>query len=147
MRTTRVELARTWIEECNKKHVSCVAPERLKFPTRVLDVGDNFLGIIFLKETMHSDQDRYITLSHCWGEEQIITTTTGSLEQRKSGILLSQLTNAFRPAVEITRGLRVRYLWIDSLFIIQDDKHDWEIESASWLNLAATNSKDGKGGC
>lgn len=49
----------------------------------------------------------------------------------------------------------MRYLWIDSLCIIQDDKADWEIESAkmadvymySQLNLAATHSSSGRGGC
>jgi hypothetical protein len=96
-----------------------------------------------------------MSLSHCWGKEQIITTTTNTLQDRKAGIKISELPKTFRHAIRITRGLGIRYLWIDSLCIIQDDKKDWEIESAkmadvymcSHLNLAATHSRNGKGGC
>ncbi|PVH88185.1 HET-domain-containing protein, partial [Cadophora sp. DSE1049] len=96
-----------------------------------------------------------MSLSHCWGLEQIITTTTNTLQERKVGIKLSDLSKTFRHAVEITRGLGIRYLWIDSLCIIQDDMKDWEVESAkmadvymnSQLNIAATHSSSGKGGC
>jgi Heterokaryon incompatibility protein (HET) len=53
-----------------------------------------------------------------------------------------------------TRKLRIRYLWIDSLCIIQDDKEDWRKESAmmcsvfqgSTLTLCATASPDSRGG-
>ncbi len=35
----------------------------------------------------------------------------------------------FRDAVTVTRGLGIKYIWIDSLCIIQDDDEDWENES------------------
>ena len=49
----------------------------------------------------------------------------------------------------LTRVLQVRYLWIDSLCIIQTDRSDWERESArmadvyrnAYLTIAASNSK------
>ncbi|KAH7370060.1 hypothetical protein BKA65DRAFT_386907, partial [Rhexocercosporidium sp. MPI-PUGE-AT-0058] len=40
------------------------------------------------------------------------------------------LPATFRDAVVITRLLGVKYLWIDSLCIIQDQLSDWEHESA-----------------
>ena len=48
-----------------------------------------------------------------------------------------------------------RYLWIDSLYIIQDDEEDWareaaamaKIYSGSLCTLAALSSRDGAGGC
>jgi hypothetical protein len=48
-----------------------------------------------------------------------------------------------------------KYLWIDSLCIIQDDADGWELESArmssvygcSSINIAATSAKDGSVGC
>jgi hypothetical protein len=48
-----------------------------------------------------------------------------------------------------------RYLWIDSLYIIQDDEDDWEFEAAgmaavysnAMLTFAATAAPDGSGGC
>ncbi|KAK0725063.1 hypothetical protein B0H67DRAFT_658060, partial [Lasiosphaeris hirsuta] len=44
------------------------------------------------------------------------------------------LPRNFQEAVTLTRDLGLKYLWIDSLCIIQDDPHDWEVESG---NMAA----------
>lgn len=96
-----------------------------------------------------------MTLSHCWGPSQLITTTRDTIKDRIAGIELKDLTKTFRDAVSLTRNLGIRYLWIDSLCIIQLDKGDWEIEvnkmrivySQSYLNIAATSSKEGAGGC
>ncbi len=137
----------------------CDRQKHSRLPSRVIDVGQNDSDVVCLLETkaVNDKYAPYMTLSHCWGKgpEQIITTTTNTLENRKSGIPMSQLSKTFRDAVKITRGLGIQYLWIDSLCIIQDDKLDWEIESAkmadvymsSQLNLAATHSNSGKGGC
>ncbi|KAH7347982.1 hypothetical protein BKA66DRAFT_401653, partial [Pyrenochaeta sp. MPI-SDFR-AT-0127] len=35
----------------------------------------------------------------------------------------------FRDAINITRELRFQYLWIDSLYIIQNDLEEWRRES------------------
>lgn len=43
---------------------------------------------------------------------------------------ISSMSKNLRDAVVITRLLGIRYLWIDSLCIIQNSKADWEIESA-----------------
>jgi hypothetical protein len=55
----------------------------------------------------------------------------------------------------VTHELGMRYIWIDSLCIIQDDIVDWEGESKkmgeaygnSKVTLAALKSEDGHGGC
>lgn len=48
----------------------------------------------------------------------------------------------------MTRRLGVRYIWIDSLCICQDDKQDWERESARmdsiYSNLYLTIAATGK---
>lgn len=89
-----------------------------------------------------------------WGKAQIITTTTSTLAERIEGIAMESLSNTFRDAVEVTRQMNVRYLWIDSLCIIQNDLVDWEKESAKMgsyysnalFNIAAVSSSDGSGG-
>lgn len=83
------------------------------------------------------------------------TTTSSSLAGRFQGIRLAELPKTFRDAVIITRTLGVRYLWIDSLCIIQDDVKDWETESKnmaevfqnSILTIAASASPDNRTGC
>jgi hypothetical protein len=144
------------MKKCNEGHALCSRPIDSRLPTRVIDVDlDEKSDTVYLKETRDSDRDPYMSLSHCWGKEQIITTTTNTLQDMKAGIKISELPKTFRHAIRITRGLGIRYLWIDSLCIIQDDEKDWEFESAkmadvymcSQLNLAATHSSNGKGGC
>jgi hypothetical protein len=102
-------------------------------------------------------QPEYTTLSHCWGppENRPITTTKANLKDRMTLISMNELSNTFRDAVRITRELGERYLWIDSLCIIQDDGDDWAREAAlmaevygqSFCTLAALDSKDSTEGC
>jgi len=97
----------------------------------------------------------YVTLSHCWGAKQIITTTKETLQSRLAGISWKDLSKTFQDAIIITNNLGYRYIWIDSMCIIQNDHQDWELESKnmgsiyqnSVLTIAAGRSKDGDGGC
>lgn len=63
---------------------------------------------------------------------------------------MAELPRTFREAIALTRAMRVDYLWIDSLCIVQDDKDDWERECVTMgqlyeralLVLAAAGSSD-----
>ena len=46
-------------------------------------------------------------------------------------INFSHLPQTFRDAMEVAQRLGIRYLWIDSLCIIQDSVEDWQKESAT----------------
>lgn len=149
---------RQWLNECDvDSECSVNRRSRTQLPTRVLDLGKDPSpqDSIKLFETEGAeDGDVYMTLSHRWGPTQFITTTRDTLEQRIAGITLSDLSETFKDAVSLTRKLGIRYLWIDSLCIIQKDKEDWEREAGkmgsvyfqSFLNVAATSSADGNGG-
>ncbi|RGP70195.1 hypothetical protein FSPOR_4095 [Fusarium sporotrichioides] len=53
----------------------------------------------------------------------------GSIERwMDSCIPLDSLTKTFREAIVIARSLGFKYIWIDSLCIIQDDPQDWAYE-------------------
>lgn len=123
-------------------------------PSRLLQVGTDISAEVRLVENL-SVSGQYMTLSYCWGSSRPLTTTRGTLQQRKTKIALEDLPKTFRDAVHITRRLGIPYLWIDSLCIIQDELQDWEVESSkmagiysgSYLNLAAMSSVDSRGGC
>lgn len=65
------------------------------------------------------------------------------------------MPKTFQDAVVITRRLGIRYLWIDALCIIQDDRSDWEKESAKMgaiyslahVTIAADSGRDCNSGC
>lgn len=103
-----------------------------ELPTRLIDVGTDSNGPIRLIQTNSKMQDRYIALSHCWGQlsdDQRCCTYESNLNQRMADIPYDQLPATFKDAVRVTRALGVRYLWIDSLCIIQRNAKDWAKES------------------
>jgi hypothetical protein len=59
----------------------------------------------------------------------MLKTTHTSLDAHK-GIPRNNLLKTFQDVVIITRKLSIRYLWIDSLCIIQQDQSDRETEAA-----------------
>lgn len=100
----------------------------------------------------------YTALSYCWGSAQKsdrpYLTTTKTLEKHLSEIPLDILPKTLRDAVLLTRAVGIRYLWIDSLCIIQDSNDDWEKEAATMgtvyararLVIAATIGRDADAG-
>jgi hypothetical protein len=95
----------------------------------------------------------YVTLSHRWGEGEMFKLTLSNLERCKQGTPIGDLPQTFADAVQVTRRLQVRYIWIDSLCIIQDSTEDWQAESVqmqrvyacSLLNISAAGPGDSCG--
>ncbi|KAH8886378.1 HET-domain-containing protein, partial [Thozetella sp. PMI_491] len=126
-------------------------------PTRVIDVGDKMdQTTVRLVET-HGTRNNYAALSHCWGppNKQPLRTVKATFQQHLLGISLSQLPKTFRDAVAIARLVKLRYLWIDSLCIIQDDLEDWtkeapcmgQLYNRAHLVIAASGARDSSEGC
>ncbi|KAM7205869.1 Heterokaryon incompatibility protein (HET) domain containing protein [Rhypophila sp. PSN 637] len=92
----------------------------------------------------------YLTLSHCWGSrksaELLLKTRQHNIRQHHQQIPWADIPPLFRDAISLVRALGYRYIWIDSLCIIQDDDEDWMTESAAMaeiysnavLNIAGT---------
>jgi hypothetical protein len=65
------------------------------------------------------------------------------------------LSKTFREAINIAKDLGVKYIWIDSLCIIQEGDEDFRQEAAlmcdvysgSYINIAASGALDGTQGC
>ena len=155
-------LQRYW--DCTEKHSSCndSAGDPL-LPTRVLDLGlsasgsDLLSADLKLHEKIGNEYAPYICLSHCWGSPtgpQPMTTTKKTLHGRKERICFTSLPKTFQDAVVFARKMHFRYLWIDSLCILQDDSRDWRVESARMQKIysdasitiaatVATNSHEG----
>ena len=160
------ELIRSWIDDCLLHHDACkttvsgdVIGENImpRLPKRVLDIGDApYSPFVKLVET-HGRSGRYVGLSHCWGSitKQPLKTTKDSIKDHLNGIAFKMLPKTFQDAVTVTRTIGIRYLWIDSLCILQDDKKDWLQESAQmgsicergYLTIAASDAIDSTEGC
>jgi len=87
---------------------------------------------IRLAETKNQ-RGAYITLSHRWEGKKTgkCSTTTNNYDTRLHNIPITGLTKTFQDAISIAHRLDIKYLWIDSLCIIQDGDNgeDWSSES------------------
>ncbi|KAF3025516.1 hypothetical protein E8E14_008557 [Neopestalotiopsis sp. 37M] len=105
-----------------------------------------------LVETVPGCQERYIALSHCWGniqETETVRAKKSNVAELKRRIDYKLLPKTFRDAVRCAWELGIRYLWIDSICIIQDDEEDWGAESqkmesvfsSAYCTIAASSAK------
>ena len=60
-----------------------------------------------------------------------------NVEEFVQGIPLKSMPRTFQEAIDLTRQLGLRYLWIDALCIIQDSEDDWREQSSQMPNIYA----------
>ncbi|KAJ5257138.1 transcription factor Zn C2H2 [Penicillium angulare] len=74
----------------------------------------------------------YMTLSHRWNQEtEASKTMVSNCKARKEGVWDCKLPKLFMDVLEVAKRLDVKYVWIDSLCIIQegDAGLDWDNEA------------------
>jgi hypothetical protein len=153
-------LVQTWIKDCLENHDKCRNLSLQKWrPTRLLKIDSPYPEYISLdvasKESPLAEFEPYMTLSHCWGNSQLMKLTMDTHADLPKGIPLSKLPKTFQDAVCITRFLGCNYIWIDSLCIVQTSKLDWVHESSlmgmvysnALCNIGAAASSSSDGGC
>jgi hypothetical protein len=111
--------------------MQCGNVQNSVLPSRVLDVSSDPVRL----HVSQNQVERYVCLSHCWGSSTIFSTTLGNYKDNQKSIPWSLLPKTFRDAIDYTRRLGYRYLWIDSLCIIQDDNDDWETQAAHMASI------------
>ncbi|OIW24848.1 HET-domain-containing protein [Coniochaeta ligniaria NRRL 30616] len=147
------------LEECTTSHKGCRGTTEVKIPTRILDIDalrngtEDHHADVHLIRTSPTQKTRYATLSHSWGPDGIDFKLTESrraaFEER---IPFADLPATHQDAIVLARKLGLRYLWIDSLCIIQDSEADCQRETAmmgdiysnSYLTIAAVSSPSSK---
>jgi heterokaryon incompatibility protein (HET) len=105
----------------------------------------------------HLPQDApYIALSYVWGEGPRYSTTLNEVENHKKdgGIqkVIEYLPTVIRESIELVRSLKHRYLWVDSLCVVQDSRRSWNLNSRvmdlvygnSYLTICAADGKSAK---
>ncbi|ESU17472.1 hypothetical protein FGSG_13822, partial [Fusarium graminearum PH-1] len=129
------DMIRGWIGDCINNHEDCkAASEDRPFPTCVVAVGDDETEPhLFIPNS--DDHGRYIALSHCWGDVMPLKTTKACFAEFCQSIDFARFPRTFQDAIIVCRKLNIKYLWIDSLCIIQDDEHDWAVESPKMCDV------------
>ena len=136
---------------------------RVALPSRCLEVipnnctqNPNAEPYRFVLRDTLGKSGRYTTLSHRWNPSvwRCRTTTLNvncRMDLCQAGCLQChdqpmELTPLFKDAALLSAQIGIKYIWIDSLCIIQDSNEDWRRESVamasyyqrSWLTFFAT---------
>ncbi|KAK6835975.1 heterokaryon incompatibility protein-domain-containing protein [Apiospora arundinis] len=123
---------RNWFEDCEKNHAHCrTYSNSYPFtPARLLEVtGPNDAPNVRLRVSNGpaegaATRTQYAILSYCWGGDQPGKLTKERLASYQTDIPRDRLPQTVYDAVITTANLGFRYLWIDSLCIVQDDPDD-----------------------
>lgn len=154
------QLAKKWMNDCLKHHEMCkhVSSDISWYPTRLVDLGllaaQDLVRVIEPREQEERIEGRYVTLSHCWGNVDFLHLEQATIYRFEEGIELQELPKTFRQAIDFSCRLGVRYIWIDSLCILQDSEEDWLYQSAQMdqvynnalCNISATAAENSKVG-
>jgi hypothetical protein len=109
---------------------------------------------LWISEESHKHMP-YVALSYHWGKSPAVLLTQASLPALCEEIPVYLLPKTNQDAVQITRFLGIRYLWIDVFCIIQDLEADWHHESknmetifqSSYCTISASMATTGEQGC
>ncbi|KAJ4351485.1 uncharacterized protein N0V89_006828 [Didymosphaeria variabile] len=119
-------------------------------PKRVIEVPTDPAQSCRIRTT-DNKLGRYAILSHCWGSSDITMKLKDSLiAEFQNTIPYEELPRSFQDAIQITRRLGFKYLWIDALCISQDNAEEWAEEAPkmslyygrSSLMISATAAED-----
>lgn len=145
-----------WLRNCEDNHPQCrfaISGKSIAFkpvlPTRVLAIRDYPKSLRLF--VAGGKRGKYMALSHCWGGKLQHRTTKANLEEHQRTIDPVQLSETIKNAIQIATSIGVRYLWVDSLCIIQEDEEDFIRESCRMASvyqqaccvIAATAAPDG----
>ena len=89
---------------------------------------DNLLSVRVYTIDVLPQTSKYITLSHCWGRKPSLALNNDIIKQYCKEIpksdLMSPGAKTFIYAIWVTRCLGFRFIWIDTLYIKQDDEDE-----------------------
>lgn len=153
-----------WVNRCRSKHGTCQGYRNRprKKPARLLDVYGGSVKLITVDENKSYS---HVTVSHRWDGDVIKLT-----QENVKGIVITQnsekpagdprwihvdtlgagkpvngFSQVYQKAFEIVRVCGLRYVWIDSLCVIQDTvekegkkfNQDWETEAKKMGDIYA----------
>lgn len=134
-----VQWVKPLLQKCRKKHNMCGPPKDRKLPKRLVDLVQ--YPAVRLIETSGQERKEYACLSHLWGEEgEVPAAQSENLAKRlEKGIKCDQLPKLLREALTFVHRLGIRYLWVASLCVQQDNQDDRQ-EHSSQMGTIFSNA-------
>jgi hypothetical protein len=151
-----LEMAAAWLRTCSTNHEVCNSNHNLAYsavrPARVLDASTTTVRLVSKVSWTTEGNPAYMTVSHKWksrGMPKLLKCNIGEMHQ---ALKLQTLPATFRDAVALARALKIRYVWIDALCIVQDDSDELQHEISNmgqnyrnaFLNVGALQAAEAR---
>lgn len=138
-------LIKDWVSRCFQEHgAQCdrspIQGIRPFYPQWLIDVNRGCV-VACPKEA-----PRFVTLSYTWGRTTHFRTTRANMDQvRVAGSLLygsisTQIPQTIHNAIQLTKALRLAWLWVDSLCVVQDDEASLSHQLRNMHRIYATST-------
>ena len=142
------KLAQSWLRTCVHEHSESLTRQDNHYrPPRLLNFSSG--GLRLVKGSECGKNSEWATLSHCWGlHPTFLKLTSEILSQLELEIPMNSLPRTFKDASKFCDSIGIKFIWIDSLCIIQQgdgSKEDWfhhitemrQVYRNATLNIAA----------
>lgn len=153
---------RGWLDFCDNHHASCCSSQIIaKKPISSIFPGLQFLRLVDVQSMRLVTVERicrYVTLSYVWGSAFNARLTQSNRDHLSRPGSIQEawhlMPRTIKDAIELVRGLGEKYLWIDSLCLVQNDPTDVQngvsvmdlIYKTSILTIVAAGGHDANAG-
>ena len=122
-----IHLIKRWMKLCEKAHGEACEAVWWKSGHEDLPEYVRMVDVVQMALVRADPNCRYVALSYVWGgpgEDYWTSTANTNARNRPSGLEASVLPETIVDAIQLTRQIGERYLWVDALCIIQDSQED-----------------------
>ena len=124
----------SWLNNCQEHH-NCKTMLGV-MPTRLIEITGTWENIsLRLRQTEELGRVPFAALSYCWGGEQPMKCLSSNIVSYGTVIPFEKQPPTIKDAAKVCQGMRLQYLWIDALCIIQDDSNDKSVEIAKMTSI------------
>lgn len=143
-----LSVASGWLKNCLENHRRCnVFGETRNPPKRLINVSHADQDPVLIEVSPNARQIQWLSLSYQWGGKHSKVLDKKTMPKLMERIPISTLDPTIQDAIFVARALKIPYVWIDALCIVQGGT-EWneeaskmnEIYGGSTITLAAANS-------
>jgi len=123
-----VDRAKQWMHECADHEVCRLESSRFKsLPTRLVDLqSEGSPGVVRIVDSADLDPNTsqdYVAVSYLWTEHEL-KLSASRLSEMERILPLEELSPALNEAIAKAQQSGFRYMWVDSLCVLQDSEKD-----------------------
>jgi len=150
-------MVKSWLRTCEEDHSECIH-SRLLYWSSMSASNKIFIDVQHQNLRICQLDCRYIALSYVWGGvPQLLLKNSNKETLHREGALKEldkDIPQVIRDSMEVVKALGERYLWVDSLCIVQDDELVKDraisdmaaIYSYALVTIVAVNGKNANAG-